>query len=76
MLANFPYRRAGQSPLAQIVHPEGLITINKIFRWLTLLLGYLFLAVRWQLSQNGRYAARGCAGALTGFRQVHLANNI
>ena len=35
---------------------EGLISLNRLFRWLVMLLGYLFLLAFWQFSQNGRYA--------------------
>jgi hypothetical protein len=37
------------------MRPEGLISVNKVFKWLMLLFGFLFLVVFWSQSQNGRY---------------------
>jgi hypothetical protein len=55
MLPSFKYRTS--PPFSQIIHPEGLISASRLFKCLALLLGYLFLAVVWQFSQNGRYVA-------------------
>jgi hypothetical protein len=52
MLANLKVQGQPVPPLVQL---EGFVSVNKLFKWLTLLLGYLFLAVFSQFSQNGRY---------------------
>ena len=55
MLANLKSRPS--PPIVPSVWHEGFISVNKIFKWLTLLLGYLLLAVLMQFAQNGRYIA-------------------
>ena len=48
----------------QTIRPEGFISFNKIFRWLLLLLGFLFFIAFWNQSQNGRYVLYNTADHL------------
>jgi hypothetical protein len=43
------------------IRPEGFISLNKIFRWLLLLLGFFFSVAFWNQSQNGRYVLHNTA---------------
>jgi hypothetical protein len=40
----------------KIVAAEGFLSFHRLYKFLILLLGYLFLLVFWHQSQNGRYA--------------------